>query len=133
MKKQNQRQFITASPGTGLASAASTVQNNTTEPPVVHHVFFWLKNKDSKEDLNRLLQGLKTLEKIETVRKIHIGVPASTELREVVDASFSASELLFFDDLAGQKIYQDHALHQKFIADCSHLWEKVIVYDAIEV
>src|SRR5947209_154699 len=100
---------------------------------VIHHVFFWLRNRDSKEDLNKLLAGLRTLKGIETVRDIHIGVPASTEERDVVDNSYSASELLFFDDTAGQKIYQDHPVHQKFVADCSHLWEKVIVYDAMDV
>ncbi len=55
---------------------------------LVHHVFFWLKNPDSKEDLARLLAGLRTLEKIETVRGAHFGVPASTEKREVVDNSY---------------------------------------------
>jgi len=39
--------------------------------------------------------------------------------------------MLFFDDLAGQKTYQDHPVHRKFVEDCSHLWEKVVVYDAI--
>jgi hypothetical protein len=100
---------------------------------LVHHVFFWLKNPDSKEDLAKLLAGLQTLRKIETIRKINIGVPASTEKRDVVDTSYHASELMFFDDLAGQKTYQDHPIHQKFISDCSHLWEKVIVYDSIDV
>jgi Stress responsive A/B Barrel Domain len=100
---------------------------------LVHHVFFWLKNPDSKEDLAKLLAGLQTLRNIETIRKIHIGVPASTEKRPVVDSSYHASELMFFDDLAGQKVYQDHAIHQKFIADCSHLWDKVIVYDSLDV
>ncbi|MEO6455094.1 MAG: Dabb family protein [Ginsengibacter sp.] len=100
---------------------------------LTRHVFFWLKNPDSPEDLNKLLEGLKTLEKIETVRKIYIGVPASTEIREVVDSTFSASELLFFDDTAGQKIYQDHPIHKKFVEDCSHLWQKVIVYDSMNI
>lgn len=112
----------------GLTSAAKTENNSA----VIHHVFFWLKNPSSKEDLNRLIEGLKTLKDIETVRKIHIGVPASTEQRSVVDASFSASELLFFDDLAGQKTYQDHPIHVRFVENCSHLWEKVIVYDSID-
>ena len=85
----------------------------------------------SKEDLARLLEGLRTLAKIETVRGAHFGVPASTEKRDVVDNSFSASEILFFDDTAGQKIYQDHPIHKQFVADCSHLWERVVVYDAI--
>src|SRR5450432_1008010 len=100
---------------------------------LTHHVFFWLKNPASKEDLDKLLEGLQTLEKIETVRKIYIGVPASTEVRDVVDSGFSASELLFFDDTAGQKIYQDHPIHKKFVEDCSHLWQKVIVYDSIDI
>lgn len=76
---------------------------------------------------------MRTLENIETVRGIHIGVPASTEQRSVVDASYSASELLFFDDVAGQNVYQEHPIHQKFVADCSHLWERVVVYDTIAV
>lgn len=100
---------------------------------VVHHVFFWLRNPSSKEDLTKLLAGLQTLKGIETVRAIHIGVPAETEDRSVVDSSYSASELLHFDDLEGQKIYQDHPVHQQFIKDCSHLWAKVIVYDSIDV
>ena len=100
---------------------------------LIHHVYFWLKNPASGEDLTKLLDGLRALENIETVRKIHIGVPASTEARGVVDTSYSASELLFFDDLEGQAIYQDHPIHKKFVEDCSHLWQKVIVYDSMDV
>jgi hypothetical protein len=100
-------------------------------PRLVHHVFFWLKNPNSAEDLRKLIAGLQMLAKIEVVRAIHIGVPASTEKRAVVDASFSASEILFFDDIAGQNTYQEHPLHKRFVAECSHLWERVVVYDAI--
>jgi hypothetical protein len=100
---------------------------------LTHHVFFWLKNRDSKEDLNLLVEGLRTLEKIESVKKLYIGVPASTEKREVVDSSFSVSELMFFDDVAGQNIYQEHPIHKKFIQKCAHLWERVIVYDSVDV
>jgi stress responsive alpha/beta barrel protein len=112
------------------AYGASTVSNI---PKLVHHVFFWLKNPNSKEDLEKLLTGLRTLARIETVRGVHFGVPASTEKRDVVDNSFSASEILFFDDTVGQKTYQDHPIHKQFVADCSHLWEKVVVYDAMAV
>jgi hypothetical protein len=112
------------------AGAAAAVN---TYPKLVHHVFFWLKNPASQEDLAKLLKGLATLAQIESVRGAHFGVPASTEKRDVVDSSFSASEILFFDDTAGQKTYQDHPIHKKFVEDCSHLWERVVVYDALSV
>lgn len=118
----------------GVASGMSlSSMENKPKKMLTHHVFFWLKNRDSKEDLAKLIEGLKTLEKIESVRKIHIGVPASTEQRPVVDSSYSASELMFFDDVAGQDAYQVHPIHKKFVEQYSHLWEKVIVYDSIDI
>ena len=132
MNMESRRTFITNSAllGAGfVVLPAATKKKNM----VVHHVFFWLKNPASKEDLAKLIAGLKTLKKIKTVRRIHIGLPAATEDRSVVDNTYSASELLFFDDLAGQAAYQTDAIHQKFIADCSHLWQKVVVYDSVDV
>lgn len=135
MQNQNRKEFITTTAllGAGLFMAVPSLAATKPKKMVLHHVFFWLKNPSSKEDLAKLITGLKTLRKIRTVRKIHIGVPAATEDRTVVDSSYSASELLFFDDLAGQKTYQDDPIHQKFIADCSHLWAKVVVYDAVDI
>lgn len=125
------RTFIAAAAGAAAATTLGAAAAVNNYPKLVHHVFFWLKNPDSKEDLAKLLAGLRTLTKIETVRGAHFGVPASTEKRDVVDNSYSASEILFFDDTAGQKTYQDHAIHKQFVADCSHLWQRVVVYDAI--
>jgi hypothetical protein len=134
MTKQNRRKFIATASilSAGSATSAMAFKKPRNKKQVVHHVFFWLKNPGSKEDLAKLVAGLRTLKKIETIRKLHIGVPASTEVRPVVDNTYSVSELMFFDDLEGQKVYQDHPIHQKFIADCSGLWEKVVVYDTID-
>jgi Stress responsive A/B Barrel Domain len=96
----------------------------------IHHVYFTLKNPDSKEDLNALVAGLNAMRPIETFRAIHIGVPASTN-RDVIDRSYSASWLLIFDNLEDQEIYQVHPLHKKFVETCSHLWSKVVVYDSV--
>lgn len=101
-------------------------------PALAHHVFFWLKNPDSAADREKLIQGIRSLEKIETVRGLHIGLPASTEKRDVVDGSYSVCELIFFDDPAGEKAYQVHPIHQKFVEEHSHLWSKVVVYDSLE-
>lgn len=106
---------------------------NTQTSKLVHHVFFWLKSPDSKEDLARLLAGIRTLSQISTVRGFHVGVPASTEKRPVVENSYSASELLFFDSVEDQNAYQVDPLHMKFVEDCSHLWSKVVVFDSIAV
>jgi hypothetical protein len=137
MKKQSRRKFIGSvialTAGVTIKANSLTAMNMKNEKKLAHHVFFWLKNPSSKEDLKKLLEGLETLRKIETIRDLHIGVPAATEPRPVVDASYSASELMIFDDLEGQQTYQDHPLHKKFIADCSHLWEKAVVYDSMDV
>ncbi|MEJ0033550.1 MAG: Dabb family protein [Bacteroidota bacterium] len=79
-----------------------------------------------------MVAGVKTLKKIETIKMIHVGIPASTEKRDVVDNSYHVSELMFFDTLEGQKTYQDHPIHQQFIKDHSMLWDKVVVYDVME-
>ena len=100
--------------------------------PVIHHVFFWLKNPASAADREQLIAGVKALATIETVKALHVGVVASTEKREVVDNSWDVSELMFFADLDGQAVYQDHPLHQEFIKNYSHLWDKVVVFDAVE-
>ena len=90
---------------------------------------FWLKNPKSREDLAMLAAGVETLRAIEEVRSLHIGVPAATEARGVVDHSWSLSESMTFDSIADQAAYQPHPLHQAFIERCGHLWENVVVYD----
>ena len=84
-------------------------------------------------DRAQLIAGLESLKSIGVIRSLHIGVPASTEKRDVVDNSYDVSELMTFDTVADQKAYQDHPLHQAFVAKCEHLWSKVVVYDTIAV
>lgn len=134
MKITNRRKFIlsTALLGVGLAARSSPTKH-LKKKQLAHHVFFWLNNPESKVDLQQLIEGIKTLKKIETVNQLHVGVLADTEKREVIDTSWSVSELLFFDDLAGQSVYQTHPIHLAFVKKYSHLWSKVVVYDALEV
>ncbi|HLY72104.1 MAG TPA: Dabb family protein [Puia sp.] len=97
----------------------------------IHHVFFWLKNPDSKADETALIAGLKKLSKVETIRSFHIGKPAGTD-RDVIERSYSISWLLIFDNLEDEESYQPHPLHKKFIEECSHLWNRVVVHDSID-
>jgi hypothetical protein len=136
MNNPDRRKFIATSlalvAGTAAASALplSTPQSKY---PLIHHVFFWLKNPSSTEDRDKLIAGVKTLGKIETVRELRVGIVADTEKRDVVDKSWAVSEHMQFSDLAGQAVYQTHPIHLEFIKNCSHLWEKVVVYDAMDV
>jgi len=100
---------------------------------VVHHVFFWLKNKDSEVDRQALIAGIRKLGGINEVQHIHVGLPADTEQRGVVDGSFSVTEMLIFENEEAEAIYQAHPMHKEFVANCEHLWEKVLVYDSREV
>lgn len=138
MHHLSRRTFIANTVALGGAAALSAAtpamsSDSASLPKLTHHVFFWLKNPNSKEDLAKLIAGVKTLAQIETVRAIQVAVPASTEKRAVVDSSYSVSELLMFDDIAGQNAYQVHPIHQKFVEQCSHLWGKVVVYDSVAV
>ena len=136
MEKSNRRKFIGTAAALAVSTAAASAMPLTdmeNKLPMVHHVFFWLKNPDSKEDRDKLIAGIKKLAKIETVNKLHVGVPAGTVQRGVVDNSWSVSELIYFTDLKGEATYQTHPLHVEFVEKCSPLWEKVIVYDAMEV
>lgn len=138
MEKKNRRKFIGNSAATvaatalGLPSALAHTPE-ASRPPVVHHVFFWLKNPTSTADRDQLVAGLKTLAGIPLIKELYVGVLANTEKRDVVDASWQVSELMFFEDLSGQANYQQHPLHLAFVKNCSHLWEKVVVYDAMNL
>lgn len=101
--------------------------------PLVHHVFFWLKNPESLEDKQQLIEGIKTLKTIEQVADFHIGVPASTEQRDVVETTYSVTEMLIFANEEDEAIYQNHQIHQEFVDKYQHLWSKVLVYDSKSV
>ncbi len=98
---------------------------------ILHQVFFWLKRPGNADDRAALIAGLRRLEGVPQICALHIGTPASTEARDVVDVSWDVSELMLFDSLADQKIYQDHPLHNAFVAQNSGLWARVVVYDSV--
>ena len=98
----------------------------------IHHVYFWLKDPDNINDLNQLVEGLKKLSAVSTIKNFHIGKPASTN-RDVIDNSYIVSWLLLFDNKEDQESYQTDPIHLKFVEECSHLWSKVVVYDTIDI
>lgn len=117
---------------TGLVTlAANSEKNMAIEIKFIHHVYFWLKNPDSKEDRDKLIEGLKKMTKIKTIKQSHIGKPAATS-RDVIDGSYAISWFTLFETAADQDSYQVDPVHKKFVEECSSLWSKVIVYDTID-
>jgi hypothetical protein len=98
---------------------------------LVHVVHFWVKPGVSESELKDFIQGVKGLANIEGVKQAHVGVAANSEKRDVVDNSFTVSEMLFFDDEAAEHKYQIHPDHKAFVDRFSHLWEKVVVQDSV--
>ncbi|GAA0363130.1 Dabb family protein [Bowmanella denitrificans] len=137
MQDASRRQFITSTALLGAASVLPTTVSAQTAcpslPRLIHQVYFWLHNPDSVEDRNKLIEGLNSLRQIDSVRGLQIGLPASTEKREVVDNSYQVAETMLFDDAAGQDAYQIHPLHKAFVEQYSYLWRKVVVYDSMAV
>jgi Stress responsive A/B Barrel Domain len=128
------RKFITSTATMALAATVPSLSNAQNEKKtLVHHVYFWLKNPASKEDLSKLIEGLQTLKKIGTLRMAKIGIPASTEKRDVVDNSYSISWLTTFNSIKDQEVYQNHPIHLKFVETYSPLWNKVVVYDSMDI
>ena len=135
--QQNRRNFIGK---VGIAAAALAGLSSFTQKAIeqkkktmfIHHVFFWLKNPDSKADRDKLVEGLTKLSKVKTIRHFHIGKPADTN-REVIERGYAVSWLLQFDSDDDQARYQTDPVHLQFIEECSHLWGKVIVYDSVDV
>ncbi len=100
--------------------------NNT----FVHHVHFWLKNK---EDKAKLIEGLNTLIPIKHIRDMHIGVPADTN-RDVIDRSYDVSLLLLFNTLEEEEAYQHDPIHVIFAEQyATPLCAKVLVLDNVNI
>lgn len=138
MSKQSRRQFIAnagkAAAVTGLTAlpAAVAMAGEPGNRLFIHHVYFWLKNHDSKEDRDKLVAGLRKLSKVKTIKSFHIGEPAATN-RDVIDRSYNISWCLFFNNKADQDTYQTDPIHLNFVKENADLWTKVIVYDAEDI
>jgi hypothetical protein len=96
---------------------------------LVHQVYFWLKEPLNEEARTQLKAGLDQLLTIETIHSGHVGTPAATTARDVVDHSYTFAYHTTFDSLQDHEVYQTHPVHLEFVNNCQHLWEKVQVYD----
>ncbi len=118
---------------TALGSALSVAKPKKKIKNVfVHQVYFWLKNPGNSADAAKLLEGMESLTKIGVIKQYHVGKPAGTS-RDVIDGTYSYSWLTVFATAADQDAYQVDPIHLAFVEKYKHLWNKVIVYDSIDL
>lgn len=101
------------------------------DPAFVHVVYFWLNDPASDSDRKDFEAALNTLlETSEFTQTNYIGTPPKAT-RDVVDDTFSYCLILSFESAEAQENYQKEPAHLAFIENASHLWNKVVVYDAL--
>ncbi len=133
MSKHSRRKFLAVGSLATLATASQAMTFDEAKKNInlMHHVFFWLKNPDSVEDLQKVIEGIQTLSKIKSLRMFQLSLPANTPARPVIDSTYSISLFTSFDDVVGHNLYQDDPIHLKFVETYSNLWNKVVVYDSM--
>ena len=137
MSVNKRRNFIKQSALTltaGTLSPSFSVEGNDSKLKTmfIHQVYFWLKNPQSSQYRDKLLEGLIKLKKVKTIKMVQIGVPAATS-RDVIDGTYTFSWLTIFASPQDQDAYQVDPIHKKFVDDYAHLWSKVIVYDSVSI
>ncbi len=96
---------------------------------LVHSVYFWLKPGLTAEKRAEFRAGLERLRGIEAAQAVHVGTPAQTPARPVIDASYDFALAVLLEDLPGHDAYQAHPLHQDFVARFQANWERVLIFD----
>ncbi|HCW06289.1 MAG TPA: hypothetical protein DGG95_02870, partial [Cytophagales bacterium] len=96
------RSFLTHSTLTLVSGSLIAGGNTTPESTFVHHVFFWLKDKQNKDDYNKLVLSLKDLKKIKQIKLLHVGSASISPLAQeasITDATYDISLLTFFENM----------------------------------
>jgi hypothetical protein len=97
---------------------------------LVHTVLFWLKKGLSSEERDTFHKEVKALEAISAVDQLLIGQPAGTTKRSVIDDTYDYCLTVMLEDVPAHDAYQEDPIHLEFIKNCSHMWERVKIYDA---
>ena len=125
--------FATACSGGGddveIEIETNTVAEDTAGM-LQHNVYFYLNEGVSEEEIEQFEDGLRELLAIESIYKSELGIPGSTEEREVTDHGFGYSIFTWFETMEDYRVYDEHPDHLEFIDTYSHLWADVKVYDS---
>lgn len=95
---------------------------------IKHSVYFYLINKDPALHDSFKIEVTK-LTKIPSVVKGYVGVPAPTPKRPQVEDQYDFGLVVYFQDMAGHDLYQEHPIHKEFLTKAKSFWNKVQIFD----
>ncbi len=108
-------------------------EKTTTEfdSAFVHSVYIWLKNPDSTEDKAAFEASMERfMERSLYAKTKFLGRPPKAT-REIVDDTYTYNLIVTFASAEDQDRYQTEKAHLDFIEESNHLWDKIVIYDAL--
>ena len=116
-----------------MSSKVNNHHTDNTKQKFLHVVYFWLKNPKDKADRKIFEKSLSTfVNNSDFIETKHLGIPAATN-RAVIDNSYTYCLNVTFESKETHDQYQGEAGHLKFIEECSSLWDRVQVYDSVNI
>lgn len=98
----------------------------------VHIVNFWLRKDLTKAQRDQFESSVTSLGTIKPMVLFHLGRPASTD-RPVIDRSYDYCLVCIFKNKEDHDAYQVHPVHDAFRENCTPLWDKVLIYDSVDI
>ncbi len=96
---------------------------------ILHSVYFYFRDDTPGDVYEQQRERIFDLNnRLDVVQLTFAGPPAGIK-RDVVDNDYGMSLHMLFQDENDLQKYQDHELHQKFLADFKEYWTGVKVYD----
>lgn len=126
------RNFLKA--GVVVASIGSVIscsKSESTYGPIIHSVYFWLKEGLSAEEEADFPGFFEMLRGISSVQTLKYGKPAPVNPRPVVDNSFSYNLIVTFENIDDINNYETHPDHLAAIEKYQKYWSKVEVRDTL--
>ena len=96
---------------------------------LVHTVFFWMKKNAPKSAAQQTMKDAIKYLNTPTVKNLWAGLPAKTEARDVINATYDVGLMVTFDSVADHDAYQEDPEHQVFIKRNKKNWLRVEVFD----
>ncbi len=112
-----------------LAEAKTKIADpQSAQPGLIHTVLFWLKEDVTQAQRAAFEEGLKSLTKVGSVRKLFYGPPSGPS-EKADDNPYDYALFVYFDNKEGLDLYSKDKTHLALIDKFKNSWERVQVFN----